>query len=69
MRLVELSEDGVGSLPARLLVARGDALADLGNDSAARVAYYDAMNRASPGSTDLLEHTARQVLTTKREAR
>jgi tetratricopeptide (TPR) repeat protein len=55
LRLVELSQKSDGSLPAGLLVARGEALSELGEQARAREAFLGALDRAAPGSTEMLE--------------
>jgi len=55
LRLIEREIAAHGVASARLLNARGEALADLGDPSAAHEAFLQALEAASHGSTEMLE--------------
>ncbi len=49
------ASDVAGPMPIRLLLARGDAHYNLGEQAAAREAFQEAVNAAGRGSTEMLE--------------
>jgi tetratricopeptide (TPR) repeat protein len=55
LRLVDLEQAAGATLPARLLIVRGEALSELGDRVGARESFLQALDRASPRSTAALE--------------
>ncbi len=53
--LIAIEAEKAVDPPARLLLAAGEACADLGRDDQAREAFRGAIDAAAPGSTEMLE--------------
>jgi Flp pilus assembly protein TadD len=55
LELIALEKAGSASRPPRLLIARGEALANLGEQDQAREAFGEAVRTSPCGSTEMLE--------------